>query len=136
LFVPFYAHQLPLTYITYATITSNDKLLQHSIFNDCNHALRVLCFSKRLYHFRSIKDKKGKTLPVANVLLSGYQIGAVANKRRQYLISNLKPGNCHVLVQMIGYLPASIKVIINDKSIATDTNQTLLSAVNYYVSAP
>ncbi|MES2827640.1 MAG: carboxypeptidase-like regulatory domain-containing protein [Bacteroidota bacterium] len=68
----------------------------------------------------TVKDKKGQTLPGANVLLSGYQIGAVANNEGKYSISNLKPGNYAVLVQMMGYLPASINVIISDKSVVTD----------------
>ena len=67
-----------------------------------------------------IKDKKGQALPGANVLLSGYQIGAVANNEGKYLISNLKPGNYVVLVQIMGYLPASVNVIINGKSVVTD----------------
>lgn len=67
-----------------------------------------------------VKDNKGETLPGANVLLSGYQIGAVANNEGRYLIGKLKPGNYHVLVQMMGYLPASINVIINDKSLVAD----------------
>jgi hypothetical protein len=67
-----------------------------------------------------VKDKKGETLPGANVLLSGYQIGAVANNEGKYLIGKLRPGNYHLLVQMMGYLPASINVIINDKSVVAD----------------
>jgi hypothetical protein len=89
--------------------------------------LMIAIMPSRAYAFQSgytisgaVKDKKGETLPGANVLLSGYQIGAVANNEGKYLISNLKPENYTVLVQMIGYLPASINVIINDKSIVTD----------------
>jgi len=67
-----------------------------------------------------VKDNKGETLSGANVLLSGYQIGAVANNEGRYLIGPLRPGNYHVLVQMMGYLPVSINVIINDKSIIAD----------------
>jgi hypothetical protein len=67
-----------------------------------------------------VKDKKGETLPGANVLLSGYQTGAVANNEGGYLITNLRPGNYDVLVQMMGYLPASINVIISDKSVVAD----------------
>ena len=67
-----------------------------------------------------VKDNKGETLPGANVLLSGYQIGAVADNEGRYLISNLQAGSYVVLVQIMGYLPASINVIINDKSIVAD----------------
>ncbi|RZK70388.1 MAG: carboxypeptidase-like regulatory domain-containing protein [Pedobacter sp.] len=67
----------------------------------------------------TVKDKKGEALPGANVLLSGYQIGAVANNEGKYLISNLKPGNYVVLVQMMGYLPASVNVTLNDNPIVT-----------------
>lgn len=67
-----------------------------------------------------VKDKTGETLPGANVFLSGYQIGAVADNEGRYLITKLRPGNYDVLVQMMGYLPASINVIINDKSVVAD----------------
>lgn len=71
-----------------------------------------------------VKDKNGETLPGANVLLSGYQNGAVADNDGKYVISNLRPGNYDVLVQMIGYLPASVNVIVNDKSVVSDIVMT------------
>ncbi|HKG04807.1 MAG TPA: carboxypeptidase-like regulatory domain-containing protein [Pedobacter sp.] len=71
-----------------------------------------------------VKDKKGETLPGANVLLSGYQKGAVADNDGKFVITALRPGNYDVLVQMMGYLPASINVIVDDKSVVVDIVMT------------
>jgi hypothetical protein len=76
----------------------------------------------------TIKDNKGETLPGANVLLSGYQKGAVADNQGKYTIAQLKPGNYDVLVQMIGFLPANVNVIVNDKSVVVDI--TMKESVN------
>jgi len=71
-----------------------------------------------------IKDQKGETLPGANILLSGYQKGAVADNQGKFMINGLDPGNYDVLVQMIGYLPGNVNVIINDKSVTVDIVMT------------
>jgi hypothetical protein len=85
--------------------------------------------ARQLYSISgTVKDSKGETLPGANVLLSGYQKGAVANNQGKYTISELKPGNYDVLVQMIGFLPANVNVIVNDKSIVTDI--TMKESIN------
>ncbi|NRF40931.1 carboxypeptidase-like regulatory domain-containing protein [Pedobacter foliorum] len=63
-----------------------------------------------------VKDKNGETLPGAGILLSGYQTGTVADNEGKFVIRNLKEGNYNVLVQMIGYLPASQNVTIISKS--------------------
>jgi hypothetical protein len=68
----------------------------------------------------TIKDNKGETLPGANVLLSGYQKGAVADNQGKYTIAQLKPGNYDILVQMIGFQPANANVVVNDKSVVVD----------------
>jgi hypothetical protein len=68
----------------------------------------------------TIKDNKGETLPGANVLLSGYQKGAVADNQGKYTITQLKPGNYDILVQMIGFQPANANVVVNDKSVVVD----------------
>lgn len=76
----------------------------------------------------TVKDNKGETLPGANVLLSGYQKGAVADNQGKYTIAQLKPGNYDILVQMIGFLPANANVIVNDKSVVV--NITMKESVN------
>jgi hypothetical protein len=68
----------------------------------------------------TVKDNKGETLPGANVLLSGYQKGAVTDNQGKYTIAQLKPGNYDILVQMIGFLPANANVIVNNKSVVVD----------------
>jgi len=76
----------------------------------------------------TVKDNKGETLPGANVLLSGYQKGAVADNQGKYTIAQLKPGNYDILVQMIGFLPANANAIVNNKSVVVDI--TMKESVN------
>ncbi len=63
----------------------------------------------------TIKDKTGVVVG-ASVYLSGYKISTASNGDGKFILSNLKPGNYDVLVQMIGYQPFSKNVLITDKS--------------------
>jgi len=63
-----------------------------------------------------VKDKHGLALPGANVLLSGYQVGAVADSAGRFFLKSLVPGNYNLLVQMIGYVPITQNVVINNKA--------------------
>jgi hypothetical protein len=63
-----------------------------------------------------VKDRQGVAIPGANVLLSGYQIGAVADSAGRFVLKDLALGNYNLLVEMIGYLPLSQNVIITHKS--------------------
>lgn len=67
----------------------------------------------------TVRDQK-ESLPGAGVYLSGYKVSAVADNEGRFKISNLKPGNYDLLVQMIGYLPYSKSVVIADKSVQVD----------------
>jgi hypothetical protein len=72
--------------------------------------------AKKLSISGMIKDRKGQPLPGASVYLSHYKIGVSADNKGRFLISNLNPGSYTVLVQMIGYLPASQNVMLSVKS--------------------
>lgn len=63
-----------------------------------------------------IKDRKGQPLPGASVYLSHHKIGVSADNKGRFLIADLNPGSYTVLVQMIGYLPASQNVMLSIKS--------------------
>jgi len=67
-----------------------------------------------------VKDKSGETLPGAGVYLSGYKTATVTNMDGKYVLSNLKPGNYNILVEMMGYLPFTKNVIIADKAVNVD----------------
>jgi len=79
-----------------------------------------------------IKDQK-ETLPGAAVYVSGYKISTVTNNDGKFVLANLKPGSYDILVQMIGYLPASKNVVIADKSVNIEIilteNATLLKEI-------
>ena len=62
-----------------------------------------------------VKDKQGAPLPGANILLSGYQTGAVADSVGKFILKGLTPGNYNLLVQMMGYTPLTQNVIITNK---------------------
>src|SRR6478735_11669635 len=67
-----------------------------------------------------VKDKRGETLPGAGIYLSGYKAATVTNNEGRFILSNLKPGNYNVLVEMMGYLPFTKNVILSDKSAAVE----------------
>jgi len=67
----------------------------------------------------TVRDQK-ESLPGAGVYLSGYKVSAVADNEGKFKISNLKPGNYDLLVQMVGYLPYSKSIIISDKSVQVE----------------
>ncbi|WP_432712777.1 carboxypeptidase-like regulatory domain-containing protein, partial [Pedobacter sp.] len=63
-----------------------------------------------------VKDKSGEVLPGAGIYLSGYKTATVSNNDGKFILSNLKPGNYDVLVEMMGYLPFTKNVILSDQS--------------------
>ncbi|MBB2149300.1 carboxypeptidase-like regulatory domain-containing protein [Pedobacter gandavensis] len=67
-----------------------------------------------------IKDQQGRTIPGAGVYLSSYKTATVSNNDGQFTLTNIKPGNYDVLIEMMGYLPFSKNVIISDKSVKID----------------
>lgn len=67
----------------------------------------------------TVRDQK-ESLPGAGVYLSGYKVSTVADSEGKFKISNLKPGNYDLMVQMIGYLPYSKSVIVSDKSVQVE----------------
>jgi hypothetical protein len=67
-----------------------------------------------------VKDKEGETLPGAGIYLSGYQAATVTNNDGKFVLSNLKPGNYNVLVEMMGFLPFTKNIILSDKSVAVE----------------
>lgn len=80
-----------------------------------------------------VKDKKGETIPGAGIYLSNYKNATVTNSDGKFTLTNLKPGNYDVLVQMMGYLPYSKNVILSDKSanieVVLQENSILLNEV-------
>jgi hypothetical protein len=76
----------------------------------------VSAFGQNLSITGVVKDKKGETIPGAGVYLSNYKNATVTNTDGRFALSNLKPGNYDVLVQMMGYLPYTKNVILSDKS--------------------
>lgn len=67
-----------------------------------------------------VKDKEGAALPGANILLSGYQIGAVADSLGHFVLKGLTPGNYNLLVQMIGFTTLTKNVVITNKAKEVD----------------
>lgn len=65
-----------------------------------------------------IKDKKGVELPGAGVYLSNYKNATSTDGEGRFTLSNLKPGNYDVLVQMMGFLPYTKNVVLSDKSVS------------------
>jgi hypothetical protein len=63
-----------------------------------------------------VRDRQGASLPGANILLSGYQIGTVADSAGRFVIRGLTPGNYNLLIEMIGYTPLTQNVIITKKA--------------------
>jgi hypothetical protein len=80
-----------------------------------------------------VKDKKGETIPGAGVYLSNYKNATVTNADGKFVLTNLKPGNYDVLVQMMGFLPFTKNVILSDKSASIEVvlqeNSILLNEV-------
>jgi hypothetical protein len=66
----------------------------------------------------TVKDVSGLPLPGASVLLSGYQMGSVADSDGNFKIAGLGVGKYDILIQMIGYLPAQVSVAISDNSVS------------------
>jgi hypothetical protein len=63
-----------------------------------------------------VKDRQGVAIPGANVLLSGYQVGAVSDSAGRFVLKDLTSGNYNLLVEMIGYLPLTQNVMITNKA--------------------
>lgn len=97
------------------------NLMKKSLF------LIIFILSTGLYAFSqnsfsisgTVRDQK-ESLPGAGVYLSGYKVSTVADGEGKFKISNLRPGNYDLLVQMVGYLPYSKSVIISDKSVQVE----------------
>jgi hypothetical protein len=93
----------------------------------------VSSFGQSLSITGVVKDKKGETIPGAGVYLSNYKNATVTNANGRFVLTNLKPGNYDVLVQMMGYLPYTKNVILSDKSsnieVVLQENSILLNEV-------
>ena len=74
-------------------------------------------FSQNFSITGTVKDKIGETLPGAGIYLSGYQKATVTNNDGKFALSNLKPGNYNILVEMMGFLPYTKNIIISDQSV-------------------
>ncbi|MEE9225514.1 MAG: TonB-dependent receptor [Bacteroidota bacterium] len=66
----------------------------------------------------------GETLPFANLVLEGTNLGAATNSHGLYLISHIPPGKYRVAVSYIGY-----KIAVRDVSIHSDRSTTLSFAL-------
>ncbi|WEK20267.1 MAG: carboxypeptidase-like regulatory domain-containing protein [Candidatus Pedobacter colombiensis] len=77
-------------------------------------------FSQNSFSIMGVVRDQKESLPGAGIFLSGYQVSTVADNEGKFKISNLKPGNYDLLVQMVGYLPYSKSVIISDKSVQVE----------------
>ncbi|WP_285008623.1 carboxypeptidase-like regulatory domain-containing protein [Pedobacter faecalis] len=64
-----------------------------------------------------VRNKQGETLPGAAVLVSNYQIGAVADNEGRFNLPQLRPGNYTLVIKMIGYQPNEQKVTISNRDI-------------------
>lgn len=62
-----------------------------------------------------IRNKKWEPLPRAAILLGGYKRGTVAGDDGRFELKDLNPGSYNLLIQMVGYLPASKKVVISNR---------------------
>src|SRR5687768_8625803 len=67
----------------------------------------------------TIKDKDGKILPFASVIIKGTSQGAVANSLGKYSIS-LKNGSYTIICQYVGYKPEEKKISVNEVNITVD----------------
>jgi len=80
-----------------------------------------------------VKDAKAATLPGANILLSGYQIGTVADSSGRFVLKGLTAGNYNLLVEMIGYTPSTLNVIVTNRAkeveVVLEENVKLLTEV-------
>ena len=80
----------------------------------------------------TVKDKQG-TIPGAAIYVSGYKTATISNDDGKFVLPNLVPGNYDILVQMIGYLPYKVNVVISDKSaslvVELTENATMLNEV-------
>ncbi len=80
-----------------------------------------------------VKDKKGETIPGAGIYLSNYKNATVTDTDGKFVLTNLKPGNYDVLVQMMGFSPYSKNVVLSDKpatiEIILQENTILLNEV-------
>jgi hypothetical protein len=80
-----------------------------------------------------VKDKKGETIPGAGIYLSNYKNATVSDADGKFVLTNLKPGNYDVLVQMMGFTPYSKNVVLSDKpaviEIILQENTILLNEV-------
>ncbi|MDQ8006262.1 MAG: carboxypeptidase-like regulatory domain-containing protein [Pedobacter sp.] len=80
----------------------------------------------------TVRDDK-ETIPGAAVYLSGTKISTITNSEGKFSLPKLPAGSYDVLIQVVGYLPFSRSIIINDKNIHIDAtlkaNTVLLNEV-------
>lgn len=65
-----------------------------------------------------VKDKQGGTLPGAGIYLSGYTKATVSNNDGRFTLPALKPGSYEVVIQMMGFLPYSKSIIIDNQHVS------------------
>jgi hypothetical protein len=110
----------PLRGFFYAGKESQIVIFSPMIKRLCSSLLLLFVFvsvsAQNLSITGVVKDKKGETIPGAGVYLSNYKNATVTNTDGKFVLSNLKPGNYDVLVQMMGFLPYTKNVILSDKS--------------------
>jgi hypothetical protein len=63
-----------------------------------------------------VKDREGRLMPGAGILLGSYKRGTVADDNGRFRINGLKSGNYTVLVEMIGYETVSKGVLVSNGS--------------------
>jgi hypothetical protein len=67
----------------------------------------------------TIKDKEGKILPFASVIVKGTTKGAVANSQGKYSIT-LNNGSYTIVCQYVGYKPEEQKITVEGKNLVLD----------------
>ncbi len=72
-----------------------------------------------------VKDQNGQILSGANILLTGTNRGAAADKNGYFVILNVAPGSYSVTAQMIGYKSLTIKNIKVNPDRTTIVNFTM-----------
>jgi hypothetical protein len=96
-------------------------------------ALGISSWAQNLSISGVVKDKKGETIPGAGIYLSNYKNATVTDVDGKFVLTNLKPGNYDVLVQMMGFTPYTRNVVLSDRSavieIILQENTILLNEV-------
>ena len=93
-------------------------MIKHLLCCCCFLFLNLSLNAQNLSITGIIKDKKGVELPGAGVYLSNYKNATSTDGEGKFTLSNLKPGNYDVLVQMMGFQPYTKNVVLSDKSVS------------------